>query len=107
MDKWLAGKIGCIILYIGAFALLIMKKSWYFLAGLAGLHFTEFILFGKRAGRLAKTTIFDSFINTMLFGYNWWIPTTDKAHEINDKITDPSRFSQKGVGIQYVPTKKK
>ena len=79
-----AAKIGCLVIYVAAVVLVILKGIWLPLVLVAALHLVEFIIVGKKTGDETGMPAAVSFINCMLFGFTWWMPIRDNKKTLKE-----------------------
>ncbi|MEG0979318.1 MAG: hypothetical protein RR911_06270 [Oscillospiraceae bacterium] len=72
--SFLAGKIGCIILYVVGIILGLKKKNWWLFGCVAAMHIAEAFLIGIKTGVANGRNKVTSAICTLLFGFTWWLP---------------------------------
>lgn len=78
------GKPICVVLY-AVFTALAVKITVIPLAALLLMHFTEYLIIGRKVAKENNMTIIDGFLECMCFGFTWWLPVK-KASEGNEKI---------------------
>jgi|GEM_PF-1213368 len=71
---FLAGKIGCIVLYILGLNRGIKKKKWGLFGFIALIHISETFIIGIKTGVENGNDKIKSAICTLLFGFTWWLP---------------------------------
>lgn len=99
---FLIAKAICLAIYAMAVNRLIKKKKPKVLTSILLLHFIEYFLFGRRTGRRADKSNVYSAINTMLFGFTWWMPRNYETHQ-KETEAKAEKFRDRGTGIRFVP----
>lgn len=72
------GKPVCVALY-AAFSFLAAVKTWIPLAALAVMHFTEYIVIGRKVAKKCGINAITGFFNCLAFGFTWWLPLKNKT----------------------------
>lgn len=66
--------VGCLVLYIGGVLLTIIKKNPIVVYLLFLLHFSELLITGYKTGMKFGKKKIETVVNTIFFGFTWWLP---------------------------------
>ena len=74
MNYWSTARNGCLVLGAGALAYAIIKKNPVMLLALYGTHLVEYLAVARKAGKEVWYDDLRCFLNTMLYGFTFWLP---------------------------------
>ena len=78
--------LGCLVLYTVGVVMTIVKKNPIVVILIFCLHFVELILTGYKTGIEFGKKKIETVINTLLFGFTWWLPLKKKMN--SETFTD-------------------
>ena len=74
MNVWSTARKSCLVLGAASFAHAIIKKNPVMPLALYGLHLAEYFIVAKKAGKKVWYDDTRCLINTMLYGFTFWLP---------------------------------
>lgn len=96
--KWRLAQALCLVIDACCIWGFVRRKAKPVL-GLTALHYIEWLMFGRRVGKLAGISSFRSFFMSMLFGISWWLPQNELTHLQIESGVNQRRFETKACGI--------
>lgn len=74
MNYWSTARKACLALEAGAFAHAIIKKTPIAPLALYATHLLEYLIVARKAGKAVWYDDLRCFLNTMLYGFTFWVP---------------------------------
>lgn len=74
MNYWSTARKACLVLDAGTVAHAIFKKTPIAPAVLFGTHLAEYLIVARKAGKAVWYDDLRCFLNTMVYGFTFWVP---------------------------------
>ncbi len=74
MNYWSTARKACLVFDAGTIAWTIIKKTPVPVLALLATHLTEYLVVARKAGKDVWYDDLRCFLNTMVFGFTFWVP---------------------------------